>query len=322
LNRICSETENLPGPNEELLDFQFWFRQVRVGDDMKNKKNRRGFTLTEVLIVLAMLALILAVCCRLFLSQAQAQKNQNENLLSQQSLRNALDIMARDIKGVGYPELPAFFTTGLSYWIAPSFIPRLPVPVVLEDLVTVTPGNGGPDRLSLLLVLSSNTNPTVLAQAARPGETFLQLALTPSQLDDQYNMGDVVFIGKPGEPALITRVSRTFLEIDTDPLQPGSQGLKRGYDQNTEVGELSLISYAVFNDENDPEGNSHDPGVPVLKRKINGGGFEPLVEGISQLRIQPLPSGLIRLELSLRTPNPRQAREKIMTLQTHLKKNH
>ncbi|MEW6184452.1 MAG: prepilin-type N-terminal cleavage/methylation domain-containing protein [Thermodesulfobacteriota bacterium] len=289
---------------------------------MKKSNRSRGFTLTEVLIVLLILGLILTVCCRLFLSQAEAHKNQNGNLQGQQNLRNALEIMARDIKGVGYPELPSFFTTGLSNWIAPSFISRLPDPVVLQDLVTVTPGNGGPDRVSLLLLLSSSTNPTVLAQAALPGDTLLRLALNGSELDDQYNIGDVIYVGKPAEPAVVTQISRTFLSVDTDPLQPGAQGLKKGYAQNTEVGELSLISYAIFNDQNDPGGNYHDIGMPVLKRKTNGGGFEPLVEDITDLKVQPMTPGLFRLELSLRTPPPRQSREKIITLQTRLKKNH
>jgi len=289
---------------------------------MKKSNHSHGFILTEVLVVLLILGLILTVCCRLFLSQAEAYKNQQGNLQGQQNFRNALEIMARDIKGVGYPELPSFFTAGLSNWIAPSFIPRLPDPVLLQDLVTVTPGNGGPDSLSLLLLLSSSTNPTVLAQAALPGDTLLQLALNGSELDDQYNIGDVIYIGKPAEPAVVTQISRTFLYIDTDPLQPGPQGLKRRYAQNTEVGELSLISYAIFNDQNDPGGNYHDLGMPVLKRKTNAGGFEPLVEDITDLKVQPIPPGLFRLELSLRTPLPRQRREKIVTLQTHLKKNH
>ena len=90
------------------------------------------------------------------------------------------------------------------------------------------------------------------------------------------------------------------LEIDTDPGRPGLQGLERNYPAGTEVGELSLVSYAVFNERIDSEGRFPESGRPVLKRKINAGGFEPLAEDIDQLKIRSVRKGTFELLIGAR----------------------
>jgi prepilin-type N-terminal cleavage/methylation domain-containing protein len=267
---------------------------------MKRENNCRGFTLTEVLITVTLLGLVLGTFCQIFLSQAEANKTQSRVLQGQQGLRIALEIIARDFKSAGYPLGDHSFSVDLSAWVPNSFIPKFPQIVTPQGAVTVTSGGDNPDLLSLLIVLSSESNPTVLAQETLVGDTSIKLALSATETNGQYNLSDMIYIGKPAERALVKGISGSTLIIDTDPVQPGNQGLKNVYPQGTEVGEISLVSYAVFNDKNDSEGKFHELGVPVLKRKVNACGYEPLVEGITDLKVSPIKSELYRLQLSIR----------------------
>jgi prepilin-type N-terminal cleavage/methylation domain-containing protein len=267
------------------------------------KKNRTclGFTLVEMLVALVIFGLAMGIFCKIFLSQAYGYKVQTLLVQRQQGLRAALEVMARDFRGSGCPVYDDSFLSNLTAWLSTVFIPKVPMTVIPKGILTITPGGNTPDILSLLTVLPSDTNPTRLSVGAQAGETSIRLALSSSEVNDQYNIGDILYIGKPAEPAQIKGISGQILVIDTDPAQPGNQGLKGSYASGTEVGEISLVSYAVFNDDNDPGAKYHDPGVPVLKRKINGGGFEPLTEEITDLKISPIRPELFGLRLSIRT---------------------
>jgi prepilin-type N-terminal cleavage/methylation domain-containing protein len=291
---------------------------------MQKEKAYSGFTLIEILTVLVILGVILGSLLKIFDCQAEAYKAQARVVERQQELRAALEIIARDCRSAGYLSPDSSFLSRLPDWIPDSFIPKSPQTVHLDGVLTVTPGGGNPDLLSLLSLLSSQTNPTSLAQGAQAGDTIIFLALNGSESDDQYNPGDVLYIGKPPEWAQVKAVSGQMLTIDTDPLQPGDQGLKKAHPAGTETGEISLVSYAVFNDANDPEGKYHSPGTPVLKRKINGGGFEPLSEHISDLKMSRVKPNLFSLSLSVEQAligsAPLQNQGNSLTLQTQILK--
>jgi prepilin-type N-terminal cleavage/methylation domain-containing protein len=285
---------------------------------MKRKSNCRGFTLTEVLITITLLGLVLGTLCQIFLSQAEANKIQSRVVQGQQGLRIALEIIARDFKSAGYPFGDQSFLSDLPAWVHISFIPKAPQIVTLNGVLTVTSGGDNPDILSLLIVLSSESNPTVLAQGTLAGDTAIKLTLNISETNEQYNLSDMIYIGKPAEMALVKGISGSTLIIDTDPVQPGNQGLKKAYPQGTEVGEVSLVSYAVFNDANDSGGKYHDLGLPVLKRKINACGFEPLVEDISDFKVNPIKAGLYRIQLSVRNGLPQTGKENGLMMSTQV----
>ena len=291
---------------------------------MKKEKKDRGFTLIEVLVTLTLIGLALGAVCQIFLSQADAYKTQARIIQRQQGLRAALEIIARDFRSAGYPALDQSYLKNLPDWIPNAFIPKIPQPLVPGGVISWSPGGDNPDLLSLLLFLSSGTNPTILSQGVLAGDTSIKLALNSTDTNDQYNLMDLVYIGKPPELAQIKGISGQFLTIDTDPFQPGNQGLKKSYPPGTEVGEISLVSYAVFNDGNDPGGNYHDRGVPVLKRKVNAGGFEPLAEDITDLRISPIKPELFRLRLSVGTglsaAGPGSTQDHVLTLSTQIMK--
>ncbi|MGC1402852.1 MAG: prepilin-type N-terminal cleavage/methylation domain-containing protein [Thermodesulfobacteriota bacterium] len=291
---------------------------------MKKEKKDRGFTLIEVLVTLTLIGLALGAVCQIFLSQADAYKTQARIIQRQQGLRAALEIMARDFRSAGYPALDQSYLKNLPGWIPNTFIPKIPQPLVPSGVISWSPGGDNPDLLSLLIFLSSETNPTILSQGVLAGDTSIKLALNSTDTNDQYNLMDLVYIGKPPELAQIKGISGQFLTIDTDPFQPGNQGLKKSYPAGTEVGEISLVSYAVFNDGNDPGGNYHDRGVPVLKRKVNACGFEPLAEDITDLRISPTKPELFRLRLSVGTglsaAGPGSTQDHVLTLSTQIMK--
>jgi prepilin-type N-terminal cleavage/methylation domain-containing protein len=281
---------------------------------MKDQTYDRGFTLVEVIITLFLLGTVLGIGCRIFLTQAEAHKTQSKVILRQQGLRVAMEIIARELKSAGYPLKEQFIPETLPSWIPGSFIPRAPQQVAPSGIITVTPGSDNPDILSLLIVLDSESNPTTLGEGTLAGDTVIRLSLTGSQSDEQYNVSDMVFIGKPAEMALVKGISGNSLIIDTDPVQAGNQGLKKSYPPGTEVGEISLVSYAVFTDNNDPGGASHELGIPVLKRKTNACGFEPLVENIIDLKVVPLPKGLYQLQLTAATGPSRSGKPKHLSM--------
>ena len=68
------------------------------------------------------------------------------------------------------------------------------------------------------------------------------------------------------------------------------------------------------------EENSTSIGVPVLKRKINACGFEPLVEDITDLKVNPIKSELYRLQLSIRNGLPQTGKENSLTMSTQVMK--
>lgn len=268
---------------------------------MLPRKRDHGFSLIEGLVALTLLGLVVGALGQIFLSQAATYKGQGRLVERQQGLRAALEIIARDCRSAGSPVLDESFWSALSSWIPDSFLPKAPLAVVPSGKLTVTGGGSGPDMLSLVIVIPGENNPARVAAPVLAGETVVRLDLTPSQTNDQYNVGDLLYLGKPSEPAIITAISGSVLTIDTDPSLPGNQGWKKSYPAGTEAGEISLVSYAVFTDENDPGFRYHDRGIPVLKRKINAGGFEPLCEEITELKIIPASADLFNLRLSMAT---------------------
>jgi prepilin-type N-terminal cleavage/methylation domain-containing protein len=190
---------------------------------MKKETGPRGFTLIEVLVSLALIGVTLGTVYQIFLSQAEAYKTQAIIIQRQQGLRASLELVARDARSAGYPILDQSVLTNLTAWLPNSFIPKFPLSVNPDGVLTVTSGGSNPDMLSLLTVLSGETNPTRLARESQIGDTALTLALTGSETNDQFNLLDLIYIGKPPEVAQVKGISGNVLVIDTDPLTPGNQ---------------------------------------------------------------------------------------------------
>jgi hypothetical protein len=167
--------------------------------------------------------------------------------------------------------------------------------------ITLGPGDK-PDLITFLLELPSPTNPTRLAVQA--AGTTLQTDLSESRLARQYRAGDLICLGDGIDYARVTEVAGDCLTIDTDPVKSGDQPLTRPLPEKTPVGEISVVTYTVFNGKNDSECRRHRAGHPELKRKVNAGGFQPVAEDISDLQLALESDGRIRIVLTARADSP------------------
>jgi hypothetical protein len=151
--------------------------------------------------------------------------------------------------------------------------------VMLSDAdypLKITHGNAqSPDMITIVAAICDETNPSAVDTigGVSPGETFVAIRTSGHKI----RIGDIVYIGNPGiyEYANVTRTSGKRLTIDTDPVSGGNQGIQNHYPEGTEIGEISVVTYAIDTDT-----------FPwVLKRKVNGGYFQPVGEHIVDLQV-------------------------------------
>jgi type IV pilus assembly protein PilW len=84
---------------------QFWFLSSSKKIDHQDAGATRGFTLVEVLVVLAIMSIFLPAVFRIFTSINRSYTTQNVASGTQQQLRAALDFMVRDIRMAGLDPL-------------------------------------------------------------------------------------------------------------------------------------------------------------------------------------------------------------------------
>jgi prepilin-type N-terminal cleavage/methylation domain-containing protein len=280
------------------------------GPDMpkyRRKNAPSGFTLIEILVALAITSILVTAIYRFFIGQHHAYTIQDQVIEMEQNARVAMDMIRRDLRMAGYHAMGDDLINNLSDFVPSSFIPTYPVTVNLDANPKISEGSGtDPDVITFLSVLPTDNNPTTLSAAVPPGSNQITLDLT-----DDYKVGDMIHIGTGSEYATVTAISGSTLTIDTNPADAaGSQGIARNYAAGTPVGEIYVVSYAVFNDDNDPSFDYHDPGHPVLKRKVNDVGFmtvdtpvieDIVAENITDMQLSHLGSGEIEVILSSRT---------------------
>jgi prepilin-type N-terminal cleavage/methylation domain-containing protein len=269
----------------------------------RQKNSSRGFTLVEILVALVITSILATAIYSFFIGQHHAYTVQDQVIEMEQNARAAMDMIRRDLRMAGYHAMGDDLINHLSDFVPSSFIPTSPVTVNLDANPKISEGSGtDPDVITFLSVLPTGNNPTDLSSDVSSGSTQLTLTLNTTQTDDQYNVGDMIHIGTTSEYATIKAISGSTLTIDTNPADTGgNQGVAENYAAGTPIGEIYAVSYAVFNDDNDPSYNKHDPGHPVLKRNANGGGFQPVAENITDMQLRHLGSGEIEVTLSSRT---------------------
>jgi type II secretory pathway pseudopilin PulG len=260
-------------------------------------KDAGGFQLLELLVALGLMVSVLGAIYELFTHQADAFRQQDRKVNRQQVLRASLEMISRDLRLAAYPDGEGAQRLITDQGIPGEYLPKYPLAVNLKEPVTIVSGGVDPDVVSILTVLPNGNNPAILTQEVLAGGNSVNLSLSASQVSDQYRVGDVLYIGKPPLYALVRAINGRSLTFDADPKNSGWQGFKQEQPAGTEVGEVSLVSYAVFTDQNDSAGHFHEAGRPVLKRKINAGGFEPVAEDIAHLKIKPGPNGSYEVEI-------------------------
>ncbi len=280
----------------------------RAGGSNRQPAHHRIFgdagsvTIMEILLAMAILTVAAGAFTRTYLSQQRAYERQYAVQERDFSLRLAANTLMRELQEAGYHAAGDALLSRLRDWVPMTYYPGDEgVRLDANPKITLRPG-GQPDLITFLLELPSDSNPTRLATRAVDGT--LETVLSESRLARQYRVGDLICIGEQTGYARVTGVAGKILTIDTDPGHHGNQPLAQPFPAGTPVGEISVVTYAVFNDQNDPGCRRHRAGHPVLKRKANAGGFQPVAENISDMQISLEGDGRIRIALTARAGPP------------------
>ena len=259
----------------------------------REKNKTAGVTLLEFLVVMAVLGVVLGAIYGVFVSQRDAYDVEDQRVEMEQNARAATNMIMRELRMAGYHALDPEFVNNLDVWVPGDWIPTEPSEVNLDDNPKVTLGPGTePDMITFLAVLESDHNPTTMTAGAAEGDTTISVNDSAD-----IEVGDMLHIGSTSDYAKVRGVGNV-LTIDTDPTLIGNQGLSQAYPAGTEVGEIFLVTYTVFNETNDGPHVYHDEGHPFLMRKQNGDSYAAIAENITDLQISTT-AGVGGVELNL-----------------------
>ena len=219
----------------------------------------RGFTLTELLIATAISGLIMGAIVTTFVMQRQTYRVQEQITDMTQNTRAALDMLVREVRMTGYG-VPR---SQLSKWINWDSVKDF----TSNPQIISKPNE--PDKLMIALSFDAAR----LSAAAGKDDTTLKLS-ADRPLGDVFNKEKkkVIYIGR-NENAVVTKVDKNEVTIDTDPTNDKPDGLRWNYPAGTPVELLRVITYVI------------DMKTKTLKRDENtGGGAQPLAESIEALR--------------------------------------
>lgn len=285
--------------NEEIKNY---FLPAKNGNDGRSfiVRDSRGFSFIELLITLAVFSILMGAIFSFFASQRDTYMVEDLKLERDQNLRMAMETIFRELSMAGYRAADASLIGNLPKWVPLGYLPSGPVPVVLDANPKITLGDGDlPDVISFAGSVSTATNPTTLSEES--GGISITVSLTNGSSEKQFKAGDIISVGYLPEHAWVADVDGKILMIDADPEASGLQPLQAVYPAGTPLEEISIISYAVFNDDNDPACKRHEAGRPELKRKINAAGFYPVAENISQMKVTEPEDGVLDVSLTGQT---------------------
>lgn len=216
---------------------------------------KTGFTLIELLVVMALGSLILFAIYGVLDSQQRIYRTQEEILDMRQSIRNAMETIARDIRMTGCCAPTSNLASWIT-WVAP-----------INDNPQIVDGSGSnPDCFSIV------TCPDRPAAVVTCWSASGAATLTVSS-GGKFNTTTrkLISIGEI-DTAHVKSIAGNTLSIDCDPLAPGDQGTTRPYAPGTPVYVQKVITYSVEDS--------------ILKRDENlGAGAQPLAENIEDLQV-------------------------------------
>jgi len=230
------------------------------------KKRERGFTLTELLIAMAISLVVIASISSVFISQRKTYDVQEQITEMIQNGRAAMDMISGEIRMTGYGAPP---TSNLSAWIT-----WVTSPAIDDNPKIVDGGGANPDKIYIVACFDGPV--TTLSAAASAGDTSISVAQ-----GSVFNTSKKKVISINGlENAVIKGISGGTLTMDTDPTTTGNQGLANNYASGASVCIIKVICYSIVEDT---EGSNK---VYTLKRNENlGAGRQPLAENIVDLQV-------------------------------------
>ncbi|MGA1863737.1 MAG: prepilin-type N-terminal cleavage/methylation domain-containing protein [bacterium] len=274
----------------------------------QRKYMSQGFTLVELIIALVISLVVMSGIYAYSNSHHKSHIIQTRVNEMNQGIRVSINKMVTEIRMAGYKtgSDTSDIMTQTAAWTN-GLVPSLPYAVVMDDNLVIIDGTTNPvdDMISFIY---GETTPTTLAVGAPAGSTVITVLLTGTETARKFSVGDIIYIGygtiQPEnlEFAKIVSIGGSQLFIDTDATTPTvNDPLQLTHRIYTEVGLMNVVTYAIFNDDNDPSCLEHTKGCPVLKRKCNGSPMEKLVENIESLDIQDIGNDDIRINIMART---------------------
>jgi prepilin-type N-terminal cleavage/methylation domain-containing protein len=258
---------------------------------------RNGMTLIEILVTMLIASIVTGTIYTFLKSEQKAYRQQYQAQERDQTLRFAMNTFIYELMGAGYHAVGDGFIRNLAAWLPVGFKIDNPMRVHPDANPKITfGGDGCPDMISFFTVLPTETGSTSLKLPSV--DALFTVNMSKSKVRDQFKIGDLVCIGAQEVFARVAEVNAQTLTLDTDPLVEGNQTPVHPFPAGTELGEISLVTYAVFNDINDPTYSHHEAGCPELKRKVNAGSFQPVAENISDLQLSVEADGRIRIVLT------------------------
>lgn len=229
-----------------------------------------GFTLIELVVVMALGSLILFAMYGVLDSQQKIYRAQEEVLDMRQNIRNAMDTIARDIRMSGC----CTPTSNLASWV--TWVARLDGNPQIAD-----GGGSNPDSFS---IVTCPDRPAGVVTCWSASGTATLTVSSGSKFNTTTRK--LISIGEI-DTAHVKSIAGNTLTIDCDPLAPGDQGTTRPYAAGTPVYVHKVITYSV---------EDH-----ILKRDENlGAGAQPLAENIEDLQVTQA-GNIVTLSITART---------------------
>ncbi|MGA1869889.1 MAG: prepilin-type N-terminal cleavage/methylation domain-containing protein [bacterium] len=274
-----------------------------------NHREIDGFTLIELLIVLIIFPIILLAGFKILISQNRIYNNEQEVNQMYQNTRITLDLLYRELRMSGYQALEGSFLNNLSDWIPGGYIPTAPSSVDLSSATCpiITKGSGAnPDMITIFM---ADTMECKLSSGIAIGANQITIDPNSNGYQNAYEEikfieGDIIRIGdyeNNSEFAKVVSVDNTTLTIDTEPATTSFDPVTMNHDAGEVVREINVITYALFNKENDSSCQHHKAGHPVLYRKHNVSQYENVCDDVENLKITINTPPIYQLHLLTRT---------------------
>lgn len=200
---------------------------------MKKTHAKRGVTLTELLVAVAISAVVLAAMCTALVTHVTQQRQMRRLTEMRQNAHAAALLLGRDIRMAGYglPVRPAQVASWIT-WVGG-----------LGDAVHVAQGAGGaPDRVFLSGAFDQPSAFT--AAACNPSDIMIRLQSGQGALFNTTTR-KLIFLGRE-ELARITAIAGDQLTVSTDSAIDG-RGLKYAYDAGASVELVEVVEYGCVN---------------------------------------------------------------------------